>query len=99
MAIGVDSSKWKPRKLRGTPAGKVSNIIGASVLAFGFICGAFYQFSSVTEKYRKKFEILYEDPETEIERKQMIAGGFANRTGDKIRKLMAEEERPDLPSK
>ncbi|CAG4934869.1 unnamed protein product [Parnassius apollo] len=99
MAIGVDSSKWKPRRLKGTPAAKVCNIIGFSVLTFGIIWGALYQFSSVTEKLRKKLDIFYEESVTEVERKQMIASGLRNRTGDMIRKLMEEAERPDRPDK
>ncbi|XP_068624090.1 uncharacterized protein [Battus philenor] len=99
MAIGVDSSKWKPRKLKGTPAAKICNIIAISVLSFGIVWGAFYQYSSITKNVRKNLEILYEDPESEVERKQMIASGMPIRTGDMLRKLIEHEERPDLPYK
>ncbi|KPJ09934.1 hypothetical protein RR48_02912 [Papilio machaon] len=99
MAIGVDTSKWKPRKLKGTPAAKVSNIIGISVVTFGVICGVFYQFSSITANFRKKLEPFYEDSEPEVERRLMIASGLRNRSGDMIRKLREEEARPDTPDK
>ncbi|CAH0714972.1 unnamed protein product, partial [Brenthis ino] len=97
MAIGVDTSKWKPRKLNGTPAGKASIVIGVGILSFGVLCGAFYQFSSVTSKYRKAVTVLYEDPIEEVERKILIASGIPIRSGDKIRKLLEEEARTDLP--
>lgn len=43
MAIGVDMSKWKPRKLKGTPALKVGNICAASVLTVAIALGTFLQ--------------------------------------------------------
>lgn len=43
MAIGVDTSKWKPRKLNGTPAAKAINIVSGCVLSAGLFIGAFYQ--------------------------------------------------------
>lgn len=43
MAIGVDTSKWKTRKIKGTPAAKVRNIIGCGVIAVGMLCGVVFQ--------------------------------------------------------
>lgn len=43
MAIGVDTSKWKPRKITGTPAAKFRNGLVAGVLGFGILWGAFFQ--------------------------------------------------------
>ncbi|CAG9568522.1 unnamed protein product [Danaus chrysippus] len=99
MAIGVDSSKWKPRSLKGTPAAKAGYIISACVLGSGFMVGAFYQFSGLTKNLRKNIEPVYEDPIEVVERKQLISIGITPRSGDQIRKLMEEENRPDLPDK
>ncbi|XP_045762855.1 uncharacterized protein LOC123865693 [Maniola jurtina] len=99
MAIGVDSSKWKPRKFKGTPAGKARNLVGLGIVSVGVLIGAFYQFSDVTKNYRKKLEIFYQDPVEEVERKLMIAGGLPNRSGDTIRRLLEEEARTDRPDK
>ncbi|XP_047539430.1 uncharacterized protein LOC125072781 [Vanessa atalanta] len=99
MAIGIDSSKWKPRKLAGTPAAKAVNILGACVLSFGLLCGVFYQYSSATSKLRQALNRFYSDPIEEVERKLLIATGLPNRTGDTIRKLLKEEARTDLPDK
>ncbi|CAH2234640.1 uncharacterized protein LOC120637812 [Pararge aegeria] len=99
MAIGVDTSKWKPRKFKGTPAGKARNIVGLCIASVGCLIGAFYQFSDVTVNYRKKLDIFYQDPIEEVERKLMIASGLPNRTGATIRRLMEEEARPDRPDK
>lgn len=43
MAIGVDTSKWKPRKLQGTPALKVGNYLGATIITVGVALGFFLQ--------------------------------------------------------
>ena len=43
MAIGIDTSKRKPRKLNGTPAGRASIVIGLGILSVGVLFGAFYQ--------------------------------------------------------
>lgn len=43
MAIGVDTSKWKPRKIKGTPAAKVRNILAIGAISFGLACGVFFQ--------------------------------------------------------
>ncbi|CAH2098297.1 unnamed protein product [Euphydryas editha] len=99
MAIGIDTSKWKPRKLNGTPAAKAINKISGCVLSVGLLIGAFYQYSSVTAKLRKALEPFYADPIEEVERKLMIASGLPNRSGDTIRKLLVEEARTDLPDK
>lgn len=58
-----------------------------------------YRFSGITNNLRKAIAVVYEDPIEEVERKIMIASGLPNRTGDKIRKLLEEEARPDLPNK
>lgn len=49
--------------------------------------------------FRKKLSPLYEDPEPEVERRLMIASGLRNRSGDMIRKLKEEQDRPDTPDK
>lgn len=43
MAIGIDTSKWKPRKIKGTPAAKVRNIIAIGAISVGLVCGLFFQ--------------------------------------------------------
>ncbi|OWR45339.1 hypothetical protein KGM_202355 [Danaus plexippus plexippus] len=78
MAIGVDTSKWKPRSLKGTPAAKAGYIISACLLGSGFMIGAFYQFSGLTRNLRKNIEPIYEDPIEVVERKQLIAIGLPN---------------------
>lgn len=40
---GVDTSKWKPRRLRGTPAYKFCTKISLAVLTFGVGCGLVYK--------------------------------------------------------
>lgn len=47
MAIGVDTSKWKPRKITGTPASKFRNILGIGVLSVGLITGAIFQYVKI----------------------------------------------------
>lgn len=44
MAIGVDTSKWKPRKIIGTPASKFRNILGIGILTVGLITGVIFQY-------------------------------------------------------
>lgn len=99
MAIGVDTSKWKPRKIVGTPANKLRNIIGVAILSFGMISGLIFHFTPVTLNLRKAVDGLYEDPIEEVERRLMIAAGLPNRSGDAIRKYMEESQRLDLPDK
>ncbi|XP_072946522.1 uncharacterized protein [Epargyreus clarus] len=99
MAIGIDTSKWKPRKIKGTPADRGRNILGLGIIGFGLICGAFYQFSGITGKFRKALDNFYEDPIEEVERRQLIVSGLPVRTGDKIRELLEDAERPDRPDK
>ncbi|KAI8423649.1 hypothetical protein MSG28_012703 [Choristoneura fumiferana] len=99
MAIGVDTSKWKPRKIVGTPAAKFRNALAAGILGFGILWGAFFQLSNFTDPMKKAAEVLYEDPIEEVERKIMIASGMHVRSGDKLRQLMEEEKRIDLPDK
>ncbi|XP_047510178.1 uncharacterized protein LOC125053044 isoform X3 [Pieris napi] len=99
MAIGVDSSRWKPRRLQGTPAATVRNLVGIGILSVGVVCGLIFHNIDATKNLRKAVETLYEDPIEEVERKQMIAAGLPNRSGDQIRKAMKEAERPDLPYK
>ncbi|KAJ0171805.1 hypothetical protein K1T71_012568 [Dendrolimus kikuchii] len=53
MAIGVDTSKWKPRKIHGTPAAKFRNILGVGIISFGIICGVYFHFSSITSNLRQ----------------------------------------------
>lgn len=43
MAIGVDTSKWKPRKVKGTPSHIIRNRIGYGILAFGGLCAIGFQ--------------------------------------------------------
>lgn len=43
MAIGVDTSKWKPRKIKGTPAARVRNILAIGAISVGLVCGVFFQ--------------------------------------------------------
>ncbi|XP_050554444.1 uncharacterized protein LOC118279169 [Spodoptera frugiperda] len=97
MAIGVDTSKWKPRKITGTPASKFRNILGVSILSFGIISGLIFHFVPVTGNLRKAIEPLYEDPIEEVERRLMIASGLPNRSAATIRKHMEESLRPDQP--
>ncbi|XP_061705484.1 uncharacterized protein LOC134755138 [Cydia strobilella] len=99
MAIGVDTSKWKPRKITGTPAAKFRNRLAAGILGFGILWGAFFQYSSFTEPMKKAADVLYEDPIEEQERKILIATGLPLRSGRTIRRLMEEEQRVDLPHK
>ncbi|CAG9792390.1 unnamed protein product [Diatraea saccharalis] len=78
MAIGVDTSKWKPRKIKGTPAAKFRNVLAFGILGFGIASGLFFHFAKVTENLRKAAEVLYEDPIEEVERRLMIASGLPN---------------------
>lgn len=43
MAIGIDTSKWKPRKISGTPAGKFGSAIAIGSLLIGAGCGFYFQ--------------------------------------------------------
>lgn len=43
MAIGVDTSKWKPRKLIGTPAGKARNWLACGIIGAGMFSGLVFQ--------------------------------------------------------
>ncbi|KAJ2944854.1 hypothetical protein O0L34_g1747 [Tuta absoluta] len=99
MAIGIDTSKWKPRKIKGTPAAKVRNILGIGLITIGMLTGAFFHFSKLTVGIRSAVEKLYEDPIEEVERRRMIAAGLPIASGDAIRRMLEEEERPDLPYK
>ncbi|CAK1547790.1 unnamed protein product [Leptosia nina] len=78
MAIGVDTSKWKPRRLQGTPAAKFRNYLGIGILSLGLISGLIFHTIPVTKNLRVASERLYEDPIEEVERKQMIAAGLPN---------------------
>lgn len=99
MAIGVDMSKWKPRKLKGTPAATFIRYLGFGILSVGILCGTIFHFTPITANLRKATDNLCEDSIEEVERRIMIASGLPNRTADTIRKLIEESERPDLPSK
>ncbi|KAI5634276.1 slx4 endonuclease domain-containing protein [Phthorimaea operculella] len=68
MAIGIDTSKWKPRKIKGTPAAKVRNILGIGIITIGMFTGALFHFSKITVGIRSAAEKLYEDPIEEVER-------------------------------
>ncbi|KAM3962214.1 uncharacterized protein ACR2FA_003714 [Aphomia sociella] len=98
MAIGVDTTKWKPRKIKGTPAAKFRNALGIGTITLGIISGLIFNYIPITKNLRKATEGLYEDPIEEVERKQMIAGGLI-RSGATIRKLIEDEARPDRPDK
>lgn len=43
MAIGVDTSKWKPRKIKGTPAAVFRNVMGVGVISIGIAAGLLFQ--------------------------------------------------------
>lgn len=43
MAIGVDTSKWKPRRLKGTPAALFRNYLAYGICGFGIISGLIFQ--------------------------------------------------------
>lgn len=43
MAIGVDTSKWKPRRLKGTPAAQFRNYLAFGILGFGVVSGVIFQ--------------------------------------------------------
>ncbi|KAG7296640.1 hypothetical protein JYU34_020460 [Plutella xylostella] len=97
MAIGVDTSKWKPRKLKGTPANRAANLIAAGIIGFGVLCGAALQYMDFTKKPRANFEKLYEDSIVEVERKIMIGNSLPYKTGDQLRKIIEEDRQPDRP--
>lgn len=99
MAIGIDTSKWKPRKISGTPAGKFGSAIAIGSLLIGAGCGFYFHNASITQNLRQAAEKLYEDPIEEVERRLLIASGLPNRTGDQIRALIDGYERPDRPDK
>ncbi|KAL0810886.1 hypothetical protein ABMA28_010189 [Loxostege sticticalis] len=97
MAIGVDTSKWKPRKIKGTPAAKFRNALGLGLLSFGIISGCIFHYAGLTTNIRKAAEVLYEDPIEEVERRIMIASGLPNRSAAIIRKHEMEAARLDRP--
>ncbi|XP_052751019.1 uncharacterized protein LOC128200728 [Galleria mellonella] len=99
MAIGIDTTKWKPRKIKGTPAAKFRNALAIGTITIGIAFGLLFTYIPVTKNLRKAAEALYEDPIEEVERKQMIASGLLNRTGATIKKIVEESERPDRPDK
>ncbi|KOB74704.1 Uncharacterized protein OBRU01_08623 [Operophtera brumata] len=86
MAIGVDTSKWKPRKLKGTPAAKFRNWLAYGIIGGGMLCGLVFHFAKTTEGLRKAVDVFYEDPIEEVERRLMIASGLPNRTSATIRR-------------
>lgn len=43
MDSGVDTSKWKPRRLRGTPANSFIKYLSFGVLTIGIIVGCIFE--------------------------------------------------------
>ncbi|GBP41351.1 hypothetical protein EVAR_84694_1 [Eumeta japonica] len=99
MAIGVDTSKWKPRKVKGTPAYIFRNRLARAVAGTGVLIGLALHFSGFSENLRKQFDKLYTDPIEEVERKEIIANFTGVRSGSALRRKMEEEDRIDLPHK
>nr|XP_053620103.1 uncharacterized protein LOC128680750 [Plodia interpunctella] len=99
MAIGVDSSKWKPRSILGTPAAKFRNYLAVGILTIGLISGLTFHYIPATHNLRKTSENLLEDPIEEVERRQLIASGMFYRSSATIRKHIEEEKRFDRPDR
>ncbi|XP_060807770.1 uncharacterized protein LOC132903438 [Amyelois transitella] len=99
MAIGVDSSKWKPRSILGTPAAKFRNYLAVGVISFGIISGLIFHYIPTTKNLRAAITVLYEDPIQEVERKRIIASGMRFTSAESIRKEIEESKRFDRPDR
>ncbi|KAG6460524.1 hypothetical protein O3G_MSEX012047 [Manduca sexta] len=97
MAVGVDTSKWKPRRVKGTPAAGFRNALSIGVITAGIITGLIFHFGSFTTNFRKAWDVLYEDPIEEVERRMLIASTLSSKTGDQIREALEEAKRIDRP--
>lgn len=97
MAIGVDTSKYKPRRVKGTPAHVVRNRIAYGIITIGCLFGLGFHFSSISLNLRKATDCLLTDPIEEVERRQLIASPLRQRTGDQVRQRMKDAEDPSKP--
>uniref|UniRef100_U5ELN9 Uncharacterized protein n=1 Tax=Corethrella appendiculata TaxID=1370023 RepID=U5ELN9_9DIPT len=90
---GVDTSKWKPRKARGTLSYRFGNWFSLGVITAGVSIFSIYYFliidgNKFVEKYTEKFLTLSEE---EKDRKFFIRNSFLpQKSGDQIRKYMKE---------
>ncbi|XP_049881127.1 uncharacterized protein LOC126377427 [Pectinophora gossypiella] len=95
--FGIDTSKWKPRHMKGTPAATFRNVLGFGIITFGIISGLIFHFTSVTEGLRNASEKLYEDSIVEVERRRMIAAGLPLMSSTEMRRMIEDAQRPDRP--
>lgn len=94
---GVDTSKWKPRRTRGTVINKARNKFAWAVLAIGSATFAVYYSiisyiggDELKQRLRRNF---LEQTEEEIDRRNLMQFSLlAPKKGDTIRKLLEDQE-------
>ncbi|XP_058053323.1 uncharacterized protein LOC131205301 [Anopheles bellator] len=94
---GVDTSRWKPRRTKGTVIYKTRNSFAWATIAAGTLFfGVFYSFVSYfggDELKQRMQRDFYEKTEEEIDRKNLFKHSLlAPKRGDTIRKLLQDEE-------
>ncbi|KFB48800.1 Dyak\GE21606-PA-like protein [Anopheles sinensis] len=94
---GIDASRWKPRRTKGTVIYKTRNQFAWAVIAAGTVFFAtFYSVVSyiggddLKQRLRRDF---FEKTEEEVDRKNLMRFSLiAPKRGDTIRKLLEEEK-------
>ncbi|XP_049542066.1 uncharacterized protein LOC125955155 [Anopheles darlingi] len=94
---GVDTSRWKPRRAKGTVIFKTRNQFAWGVIAAGtVIFGVVYSIASYIggEELKQRMQRdFYEKTEEEIDRRNLMRFSLvAPKRGDTIRKLLEEEK-------
>ncbi|XP_052862460.1 uncharacterized protein LOC128269128 [Anopheles cruzii] len=94
---GVDTSRWKPRRTKGTVIYKTRNSFAWATIAAGALFfGVFYSFVSYLggdELKQRMQRDFYEKTEEEIDRQNLFKHSLlAPKRGDTIRKLLQDEE-------
>uniref|UniRef100_A0A182NHG9 Uncharacterized protein n=1 Tax=Anopheles dirus TaxID=7168 RepID=A0A182NHG9_9DIPT len=96
---GVDASRWKPRRTKGTVIHKTRNQFAWAVIAAGTTIFAAYYYiggDDLKQRIRKDF---YEKTEEEVDRRNLMRFSLvAPKRGETIRQLL-EEERDDQARK
>ncbi|XP_055606457.1 uncharacterized protein LOC129754421 [Uranotaenia lowii] len=94
---GVDTSRWKPRRVHGTVINKTRNKFAWAVIAVGSLSfGAFYSIiryiggEDLQQRMKRDF---FTQTEEEIDRKNLMRHSLlAPKRGDSIRKILEQQK-------
>uniref|UniRef100_A0A1L8DA03 Uncharacterized protein n=2 Tax=Nyssomyia neivai TaxID=330878 RepID=A0A1L8DA03_9DIPT len=68
----IDSTKWKPRRTRGTPSYLYRNYFAAGVLAVSVAFGLFGVFSPRFSKYYEVIEPKWRNTESDYDQRNLL---------------------------